>query len=197
MTWQDETKWEREWWSTCVNSYMEEEKQLIYAKKMGLLTYYDGKTPYNFAVSGRILDIGGGPISLLLKCPSAKGTVIDPCEYPPWIAERYKCAGIYYVVSKGEDLPILSNFNLGFDEVWIYNCLQHVEIPSLICENALNKGKLVRLFEWIDNGVSPGHPQNLTEKDLNQWLGGIGKVEILNTPVCKGKCYYGIFKGKG
>lgn len=195
MAWKDETHWEKSWWGNCCNTYMEEEKQLIYASKMGLKQYHDGKTPYNFNATGRILDIGGGPISMLLKCPNAKGTVIDPCEYPNWIAYRYTCAGIGYVVSKGEDLPILSSIQPGFDEVWFYNVLQHVEDPAKICANAVAYGKLVRVFEWADNGVSPGHPQNLTEKDLNQWLGGFGKVEMLNTPVCKGKCYYGIFKG--
>lgn len=196
MTWADETQWERSWWGTCVNSYMEEEKQLIYARKMGLNMYHDGKTPYNFSVKGRILDIGGGPISILLKCPYAKGTVIDPCDYPAWIAERYKCAGMDYIHGKGEDLPILSSIQPGFDEVWIYNVLQHVENPKTICDNALEYGRIVRIFEWVDNGVSPGHPQNLHEAELNQWLKGIGKVEVLNTSICKGKCYCGIFVGK-
>jgi hypothetical protein len=132
---------------------------------------------------------------MLLKCPHAKGKVIDPCEYPAWIAERYKCAGIQYERIKGEDI-VAMGLLLGYDEVWLYNVLQHVENPSKICENALQAGKIVRVFEWIDNGVSPGHPQNLTEQDLNTWLKGIGKVEMLNTPVCKGKCYYGIFVGK-
>jgi len=196
MTWIDETKWERTWWGNCVNSYMEEEKQLLYAKKMGLKMYHDGKTPYNFDAKGRILDIGGGPISLLLKCPHAHGTVIGPCDYPTWIAERYKCAGIDYVIHKGEDLPILSSVQPGFDEVWIYNVLQHVDNPKTICDNALCYGKLIRIFEWIDNGVSPGHPHNLKAEKLDEWLRGTGKVEMLNTPVCKGKCYYGIFMGK-
>ena len=190
MTWEDETLWEKLWWKSCCNTYMEEEKQLLYAKKMGLKQYYDGKTPYNFDVKGRILDIGGGPISMLLKCPNAKGKVVDPCDYPAWIAERYKCTGIEYEKIRGEYIT-----ETGYDEVFLYNVLQHVEDPYKICRNALNAGKLVRIFEWIDNGISPGHPQNLTEKDLNFWLCGIGKVEVLNTPVCKGKCYYGIFVG--
>lgn len=189
--WESEQVYEKDWWSLCTNTYMEEEKQLIYAKKMGLKMYYDGKTPYNFDVKGKILDIGGGPISMLLKCSHAKGKVVDPCEYPQWVIERYKCAGIEYNRIKGEDIN-----ELGYAESWIYNCLQHTEDPAKICANALKASKLVRVFEWVDNGVSPGHPQNLHEAELNQWLGGIGKVEMLNTPVCKGKCYFGIFMGK-
>jgi len=44
--------------------------------------------------------------------------------------------------------------------------------------------------------VSPGHPHNLTEDKLNNWLKGYGKTEhMTGQNDCKGQCYYGIFKG--
>lgn len=190
MNWNEDSIWEKVWWGNCSNTYGEEEKQLVYAEKMGIKTYHNGNSPYNFAVSGKILDIGGGPVSMLLKCPNAQGTVYDPCDYPDWIADRYHVAGIFYDKRRGEDIN-----QTGFDEVWFYNVLQHTEDPEKICKNALKAGKLVRVFEWIENGISKGHPHNLTEKGLNEWLEGVGKVEKLNTPTCKGLAYYGIFKG--
>lgn len=185
--WNKDQKFEKDWW-ICHNTYGEEEKQLTYARKMGLRFFHDGKSPYNLDIKGKILDIGGGPVSLLLKS-KAKGTVVDPCEYPKWVEDRYKEAGIEYLKMKGEDIDLE-----GFDEVWIYNCLQHVENPQKIIENAKRVGKIIRIFEWIENGISEGHPHNLTEKDLNTWLEGEGKVEMLNEPTLKGLSFYGIFR---
>ena len=194
MNWKNEQKFELDWWGNCANSFGEEEKQLVYAKKMGLDFFHNGKSPYNIEMNGkRILDIGGGPISLLLKCENVDGTVADPCEYPDWVGQRYSECAIIYNKIKGEDV----GFNQDkFDEVWIYNCLQHVDDPELIIKNALHIGKIVRLFEWIDTQKTKGHPHTLTEEKLNKWLGGVGKVEVLNEPTVNGKCYFGIFKGK-
>jgi hypothetical protein len=184
--------WEKEWWGNCANTLREEEKQLEYAKRILLNVYFNANEQYEIDCEGKsILDIGGGPISMLLKCKNVKGTVIDPCNYPSWIAIRYDLAGIKYIKDKGE------NITEGlYDEVWIYNVLQHVEDPAKICENALRVGKVVRVFEWINMGVSPGHPHNLTEDKLNGWLKGYGKIEkMTGQNGCKGQCYYGIFKG--
>ncbi len=192
MNWNKDNKWEKDWWGNCQNTFGEEMKQMLYANRMGLKTFHDGKSPYNFTVDGRILDIGGGPCSILLKCPNAKGKVADPCDYPKWVKDRYKLAKIEYEKTKGEDLS-----EKRYDEVWIYNVLQHTENPEKIIKNVLKIGKIIRLFEWINTGTSEGHPHELTEKLLNKWLNGKGKVEQLKGQnTCFGKCYYGIFKGK-
>jgi len=67
--WQQAQEWEFGWWGNCVNTYGEETKQLLYAARMGLTAFHDGKSPFNFDLGGAsVLDIGGGPSSLLLKC---------------------------------------------------------------------------------------------------------------------------------
>lgn len=191
--WNEDQEWEREWHGNCVNSLNEELKQLVYAKRLGLRMEHDGKTPYSFDLRRvSVLDIGGGPYSLLLKCHNfTKALVADPCAYPDWVYERYKAMGINFVMVPGEELPDLGIY----DEVWIYNVLQHTMDPGKIISNARKLGKMIRVFEWIENGISVGHPQNLTEKDMNEWLGGYGKVEHLNESGCVGLGYYGIFKG--
>lgn len=183
--------WEKDWWGNCTNTLREEEKQLEYAKRMLIDVKFNSKEQYEIDCGNKsILDIGGGPVSLLLKCKNVKGIVIDPCNYPSWVAIRYDVAGIEYIKTKGEE------FVEGeFDEVWIYNVLQHVDCPECVCKNALKLGKIVRVFEWINMGVSPGHPHNLTEDGLNLWLGGYGKTEKINVNGCHGHCYYGVFRG--
>jgi hypothetical protein len=93
----------------------------------------------------------------------------------------------------GEDFTI--DKNMPFDEVWIYNCLQHTIDPEKILANARASAKIIRIFEWIDEPISIGHPQLLTQEKLDKWLGGVGKVEDINQQGCHGRCYYGVFKG--
>lgn len=185
----DAQDWESEWWGTCQNTYGEEEKQLVYARKMGLEFFHDGKSPYNIDMKNkRVLDIGGGPSSLLLKCVNLYGKVIDPLRFPPWVYMRYDRVGIAWAVMGAENIT-----ESGYDEVWIYNVLQHTENPQKVIGNARKAGKLIRIFEWIDTVSNEGHPHILTAAKLNEWLGGEGKVETLNLPTLKGKCYYGVF----
>lgn len=197
QSWEEATKWEAEWHGNCVNSLGEEYKQIAYARRMGLKPFHNGKSPFNFNLNGAsVLDIGGGPYSLLLKCEN-RGTcvVADPCDYPSWVNQRYIMAGITLAKVKGEDLDKVSPGH-PFDEVWIYNCLQHTEDPEKIVQNARKLGKIVRLFEWIETGVADGHLHNLTEEKLNAWLGGTGKVERINENTAVGLCYFGIFIGR-
>ena len=171
------------------NSYYEEEKQLIYASKMGLTLTPNEYTPYRIDMeSKRVLDIGGGPVSLLLKCFNVEGHVIDPLPVPLWVKDRYESQGIELHMIKAEDLPE-DNFA---DEAWIYNCLQHTDNPKDIIDAVRKVAKIIRIFEWIDTPINDGHIHTLTESKLNKWLGGEGKVEVL-TGAARGKCYYGVF----
>lgn len=190
--WTDDQLWELNWWGNCINTYREETKQLLYADRMGLKTFHDGKSQYNFDQQDkRILDIGGGPVSILLKCHNFKrAKVIDPCKYPSWIIARYEIANIEYQQIKGENLD-----EVGWDEVWIYNVLQHTENPEIVIQNAKKAGEIIRIFEWIDTAPSKGHPHTLQKNLLDQWLNGYGKTEQLSGQnTCTGKCYYGVFK---
>lgn len=195
QTWEQANKWEREWHGSCANSYNEETKQYIYARYMGLDHYafnYYGQRGWNFG-SKSILDIGGGPYSILLKSKSTGSlAVVDPCPYPSWVKMRYQQCGILFLNIMAEKLtPPLYDV----DEILIYNCLQHTEDPELIIKNALKFAKIVRIFEWIDEPVSPGHLHMLTEENLNAWLCGEGRVKQLNEGPCVGKAFFGIFKG--
>jgi len=191
QNWQKAQEWEKDWWGDCVNTLFEEEKQLIYAEKMGLEMVGNEKTPYVFDLKGAsVLDIGGGPNSLLLKCINfSKAVVVDPINFPNWVIARYSMAGIKFWNNRGEDLNTTEKFN----EIWLYNVLQHTQNPEKIIKNAKKYADIIRIFEWIDTPISDGHIHSLTEQDLNKWLGGYGKVEVLNRRPTVGKCFYGVF----
>jgi hypothetical protein len=196
MPWDDDQQWESEWWGDCANTFVEETKQITYAEKMGLDAYFDyGKYPVYDLNGKSILDIGGGPVSMLLKCVNfGRAVVVDPCNYPDWVDARYKALNIEYKIDEGENL-IDDTWKKAFDEVWIYNVLQHTHNPELIIKNARNAGQIIRIFEWIDLPPCVGHPQMLKEKVMNEWLGGTGETEFLDgINYCDDRAYYGVFK---
>lgn len=182
MDWRAAQEWEKSWHGNCVNKVAGEMHQVqVIAPKMGLVRVRSVKRTPVFDLEGKsVLDIGGGASSLLLKCINVRGKVVDPIQFPGWVYARYDCAGIDWEIGRGEDID-----EAGYDEVWIYNCLQHSENPKKIIDNARKAGKLIRIYEYIDVPVCPGHIHTLREVDLNRWLGGEGKVD--------GKRYYGIF----
>jgi hypothetical protein len=195
-SWKDVNDWERNWWGNCTNTFNEETKQIIYAKKMGLTFCPEGWRKFTIDMNGKsVLDIGGGPVSLLLKCINVEGTVVDPCEYPKWICQRYESANISYYFIKGEDVD--TNFEEEvLDEVWIYNCLQHTQDPKKILLNAKKIAKIIRIFEWIDKPAEEGHPQVLTEELFRTNLpNGKYTIEDIDESGCTGRCLYGIFPG--
>jgi len=201
MSKKNETEWkkaqvfEKDWWGNCANTVWEDNKQMELAKYLGLKIVPNAYTDLRIPMNGQtVLDIGGGPSSILLKCENVKGMVIDPCDYPDWVIGRYNACGIGCVKDKGENID--DTFKDGmFDEVWIYNCLQHTEDPKKIIRNAQRVGKIIRLFEWIETGTNDGHPHEFTKEVLEDWLHGEGKVVNLSAKGLHGQAFYGVFLG--
>lgn len=190
--WQEAQKFEKDWWSDCSNTVWEDVKQMNLAPYMGLQIVPNEYTNYRIPLNGEtILDIGGGPSSLLLKCENVKGTVVDPCDYPEWVADRYKEAGIEYIKQKGEDMDTSKRYK----ETWFYNVLQHTDDPEKIVKNALKVSDLVRVFEWINTGINDGHPHSFTREQLEGWLGGRGQVNKLSSGGLHGTSFSGVFLG--
>jgi hypothetical protein len=92
------------------------------------------------------------------------------------------------LVFRGEDV-----IEEGFDEAWIYNCLQHTDDPELIIQNALKSAKTLRIFEWIDVPAHDGHPIELTKKKLDAWIGKDGQTIRLAESGCFGKAYFNTY----
>lgn len=183
--------WEKWWWGDCVNTFGEEAKQIVYAHRMGLVNEPQaGKWPV-YDLSGRsVIDLGGGPASMLLKCVNRPhALVVDPCPYPSWIRQRYAQAGIGYVQSEAE------GYRDAFfrDEAWCYNVLQHVVDPEEVIATARAQAGMLRIFEWIETETNVGHPHTLHASELNDWIGAVGSVDFVNENGAVGLAYYGAF----
>lgn len=168
--------YERDWWGDCVNTFTEESKQQMYAQHMGLVDIpcpETHRTP-RYDLGGRsVLDLGGGPVSLLLKCiHRGAAAIVDPCPYPAWTRARYASVGITVFEEPAETFRTPERF----DEVWVYNVLQHVDDPEAVIATAKAHGNLLRIFDWLNVPATLGHPHVLTREHLDRWIGTPGVV---------------------
>lgn len=164
---------------------IEANKQFIYFHYMDLPSHdLDGKS---------ILDLGGGMQSYLLNCRNFTGVVVDPIlrHCPRWVLDRYLESNITTV-----ELPIEEyQTSTQFDEVWIYNVLQHVLDPEECVAKARMYGKLVRVFEPVNRPADSKHPHVLTKEWLDAMFDADGTVKMIDdNPFYKGESYYGCFK---
>lgn len=163
---------EANYWGDCYSevAFGEICKQRMYMREMGLLEYADEYGDLNLQGKS-VIDIGGGPVSMLLRCYNiVKPVVVDPINWPPSVWRRYHTYGITLVHAAGEDPGIPVDYVA--DEVWIYNCLQHVNDPLQVLETAKRLGKKIRLFEWLWTGCDECHPHSLTPELLLKGLEG-------------------------
>lgn len=183
------------WWGDCNYTWSEEWKQQTYMAHMGVVqTSLGEQWPVYQVGAHAVVDIGGGPVSPLLKTIGVRhAVVVDPGRYPDWTMARYTGCGITLDRRRAEDA--LGDYAENeFDEAWIMNCLQHVVEPEKIVLEARRIARSVRVFEWVFHPTSLGHPHTLLPDDLDRWLGGTGTVEELNERGCVGHAYSGVFR---
>jgi hypothetical protein len=166
-----------DWWQGCVNTFAEEQKQIRKLELMGVQPIHQ-EYPYRWPVydlAGRsVLDLGGGPVSPLLKAVNAGDrAVLDPGQYPGWVWDRYMAAGIVTFRQAAESFVSVG----GWDEVWIMNTLRHTVDPEECVGTArLCADHCVRVCEWVNEPLSRDEGQVLTEAQLDAWLGREGRV---------------------
>ncbi len=175
----DKLEHETAYWADCANTYSEETKQMAYASVMGITKAPGpGKTVgywWRHDLEGKsVLDIGGGPVSLLLKSENGgRMDVIDPAPYPTWVWQRYKAHGVNLFQMRAEDFEP----KFKYDECWIYNVLQHVDSPGQVIATAQEASDTLRIFEWVNVPGDKMHPHVLTIEALRGWLGG-GELDL-------------------
>lgn len=192
MSWTDTQEHEEQFWNNfsknCTNTFIEDEKQIrVYATRLKLR--WDGwRIPLE---NQSIIDIGGGPSSMLLKSHFfSKALVVDPLmnRFPQWVRDRYASAGIQTAEGRGEDFQVEEQF----DEAWIYNVLQHTEDPAKVIENMKTIAKKIRIFEWVDVPADEKHPHVITAIDLDERLGKKGMTENIMHANSFTSAYYNV-----
>jgi hypothetical protein len=186
---------EVQWWGDCANTFSEETKQITYAYRMGLVQTTLGEKWPVYDVGHRVIvDVGGGPSSILLKCLNvgAGSMVIDPGAYPEWTRARYEHCDITVLRAHAERALAAINEE-SFDEAWCYNVLQHVIDPYEILREARRVAGRIRIFEWVNTEPSLGHPHKLLPEALDEILAGTGRVDDIHENGCHGQAYYGTF----
>lgn len=163
--------------------------QITYAKYMmlfedfGVKNAEENKFNYDqpiFDLQGKsVVDVCGGPNSLILRCFNfKKAIIVDPGEFPDYITNRYTKHGIEIAKVPAEEFE----YNEKVNEVWFYNALQHVYNPYIILENAKNNSGTIRIMEAVNCGTDIQHPQNLTAEEFEKVLGIKGQVIEPNDP---------------
>ncbi len=181
-TWDEAQKHEADYWGNCLGltAWGEFAKQEMYGREMGVFSDF-GTADGELDMQGKsVLDVGGGPVSMTLRCINAERlTVVDPCLWPPSVHRRYLNYNINFLRAAGENLDQLHLRK--FDEVWIYNVLQHVQDPAKVVTNAIDRiapGGALRMFEWVHIPADTCHPHVLTPEGLLNWLQGCTIVKV-------------------
>lgn len=198
LDWEKAQSSEAVWWGNCANTYQEETKQReMFAPRLGLSAInHEGKWP-TYDLGGRsVIDVGGGPVSILLKCINySRAIVIDPCGYPDWIRERYREAGEVGIILVNQCAEDMYGEGLRVNEVWIYNVLQHVIDPEAVISSAKKICDVIRIVDFVGTKKDEKHLHSLDACELDDWLGGIGTVEYISQ--FDADVYHGISKTNG
>lgn len=186
--WKRAQTFEKQWWMNATNYHTQEIRK---GDIVGNLMLVNKGVP-----TKSVLDIGCGPFSLLQRVPCREGTALDPIYYDH-LEKAYEEKGIKRIYKCGEDLTLEDGT---YDEVWIYNCLQHVKNPTKILENAIEVGTVIRVFEWINIKPYEGHLYELTPELLSEPFKKSGVTTTLmetrgylNHSGLNGDYYMGIF----
>jgi 2-polyprenyl-3-methyl-5-hydroxy-6-metoxy-1,4-benzoquinol methylase len=122
-----------------------------------------------------VIDIGGGPLSLTLHHKLKDVTVVDPIAITDEYMDNYKVHNTQFVQALAEDF--LANYvGKVYDEVWLYNCLQHTIDPEYILDNLYKIGRVLRISEPTNTPINTAHPHSFTPGWYDQKLRSIADV---------------------
>lgn len=158
--------------------YFEKSKQDTYMKHVKLLDDYPDLSLDNKS----ILDLGGGPASPLLRCSKfIDSVVVDPCRYSDSIIDRYSEHNIDFINEPAETYKT----KIVYDEVWMFNVLQHVYSVNDILSKIKYHGYKIRIFEWLEVPTDKLHINILNFDDFEKHNIVDQYCEVLNLPTGK------------
>lgn len=186
--WEKSISLESDYWdrySSEIHTVIQQERYLenldIYKDYSGI----HGKSSMDLDFKGKkVIDIGGGPCSILLRAnggkrrelnptieswgvdksttKTANGVVIDPVICSEYVKIRYNYFNIDFINDDAESLYKYYNEINYFDEAIIYNCLQHVMNPVEILDQVIKVSKKIRICEPINVPTDALHLHTFT-----------------------------------
>lgn len=118
-----------------------------------------------------VTDFACGPQSLLLTYPTrGRMTAVDPLRFTDEDEAAYERAGIQRVI-----VPAERYAGEPTDEVWLYNCLQHVmDWQAVLAVATTTTLDTLRIFEWVGVPTDELHLHTLTTRGLRTVLMDMG-----------------------
>ena len=113
-----------------------------------------------------IAEVGCGPYPSVLSCTYSLAVLYEPLPFKT-LQDAAKDGQVIWYQQAFEDVPHPPKT----DELWLFNCLQHVRDPELLISKAKKSAKIVRFFEPIDFGTSEPHPHTFSIDDFTRWFG--------------------------
>jgi len=146
-----------------------------------------------FDLKGKsIVDIAGGPHSMLLRCKNfSRAYVVDPGDFPEWIHAQYQERGITLISLPAEEFKYPDEI----DEVWMYNALTHFYDPECVLRSAVKNSKCLRICEPVGTPTNINHPQTLYAEEIEKTIGQKGNTKNMLEPAPspRGVYFYGVF----
>lgn len=187
MNWERANEIESNYWGIFTAELMTLKHQELYIDALNIRSdYFDViDNSLNFS-DKKILDVGGGPASLLLRTNNTKGNchdgiiegvIIDPVIITEHQLDRYKYFNLNFINDKGENIDLYYNDKNHFDETIIYNCLQHVENPIEILDKITHISKRIRLSEPINASTDEAHLHEFTSKYFDDYFINFNKIK--------------------
>lgn len=109
-----------------------------------------------------IAEIGCGLYPAVYFCENVQAIVFEPLFSKP----EHCGLNIFWNRCAFEEFK----YHFGVDEVWIYNCLQHVIDPEAIVKKSKDVSRVVRFFEPVDYPTCTYHPHTFSQSDFERWF---------------------------
>lgn len=180
MNWEKSNELESNYWDIFTAEMMTLKHQDLYMEFLDINSDYftKGDNSLNFS-NLKVLDVGGVPISVLLRTNNGKGNlhdevlegvIIDPAKINKYQLDRYSFFKLNFINDKAENIKKYYSEENFFDECLIYNCLQHAEEPLIILNSIFFISKRIRLSDPINAEIGDCHLRDFSEKYFDSFF---------------------------